>query len=80
MKSVQVQYFALFRERAGMSHERVETDATTLLELFNQLQHRHGTADPHGHCKVALNDVMAEWQQPFADGDTVLFFPPVAGG
>jgi len=29
---------------------------------------------------VAVNDQMADWESPIADGDEVLFFPPVAGG
>ena len=30
--------------------------------------------------KVAVNDEMASFDDPVEDGDTVLFFPPVAGG
>jgi molybdopterin converting factor small subunit len=29
---------------------------------------------------VAINDEMSGWDAPLADGDQVLFFPPVAGG
>ena len=79
-KQVTVRYFALFRERAGVDAERVETHAGDALALFGELAHRHGTDDPRGHCKVAINDVMADWDSPIADGDEVLLFPPVAGG
>jgi molybdopterin synthase sulfur carrier subunit len=80
MKTVTVNYFALFRERAGMPSERIQTDAATALELFHALRHRHGTDDPRGHCKVAINDELAGWDAAISDGDTVLLFPPVAGG
>lgn len=80
MKSIRVSYFALFRERAGIAEETVATDADTTLGLFQSLTHRHGTDDPRGHCKVAINDVMADWDSAIGDGDHVLLFPPVAGG
>lgn len=80
MKTVTVNYFALFRDRAGRSSEQVTTEATDTLSLFEQLRERHGTDDPRGHCKVAVNDVMAAWDSEIHDGDVVLFFPPVAGG
>lgn len=80
MKTITVNYFALFRERAGRASERVETDAQSALDLFRSLRHRHGTDDPRGHCKVAVNDELASWDTELRDGDTVLLFPPVAGG
>ena len=79
-KTIQVRYFALFRERAGVSAEQLTTTAGTALELFEATRERHGSADPHGHCKVAINDVMVDWDAPIRDGDTVLLFPPVGGG
>jgi sulfur-carrier protein len=29
---------------------------------------------------VAVNTEFGEWSQPLADGDAVVFIPPVAGG
>jgi len=29
---------------------------------------------------VAINEAFADWSQPLAEGDTVVFLPPVAGG
>lgn len=78
--SYRVRYFALFRENAGIDEEIVDSDAANAAELFAELAHRHGSREPLGHCKVAINDEMADWEQPLEDGDTVLLFPPVAGG
>lgn len=79
-KKITVRYFAGFREHAGVAEERIDTDADTAADVFAELRHRHGSAEPLGHCKVAVNDEMAEWDMTISDGDTVLLFPPVAGG
>lgn len=80
MKTIKVRYFAIFREHAGVSEETLNLDAATAMEVFEQTQKRHGSNEPVGHCKVAINDVMADWSSAISDGDTVLLFPPVAGG
>lgn len=79
-KRIKVRYFAGFRERAGVEVEELTLDAATAREVFEQLRQRLGSSEPLGHCKVAINDEMAAWDSPVRDGDTVLLFPPVAGG
>lgn len=79
-KKITVRYFAGFRESAGIDQEEISIDVKTTGDVFAQLQHRHGSAEPLGHCKVAVNDEMADWDSPVNDGDIVLLFPPVAGG
>lgn len=79
-KSITVRYFAIFREHAGRSQETVTLDVETAGDVFEQLKDRHGSSEPLGHCKVAINDVMADWNSAINDGDIVLLFPPVAGG
>jgi len=80
VKSITVRYFAVFREHAGRDEETVELDADTAADVFHALTDRHGSKEPLGHCKVAINDELASWDAPVSDGDTVLLFPPVAGG
>lgn len=80
MKTITVHYFAMFRENAGLGEETLTLDATSAADVFAATRERHGSDEPSGHCKVAINDVMADWDSPIADGDTVLLFPPVAGG
>ena len=79
-KSLTIRYFAVFREHAGTGEEQVTLDAETVSDVFALLKDRHGSAEPLGHCKVAINDEMANWDATVSDGDTVLLFPPVAGG
>ncbi len=80
MKSITVRYFAVFREHAGVSEETLELDVATARDVFEQTRSRHGSKEPKGHCKIAINDEMADWTSNVSDGDTVLLFPPVAGG
>lgn len=79
-KTLTVRYFAAFRERAGIDEETVSLSANTTREVFDMLKARHGSSEQLRHCKVAINDEMADWDSPVNDGDTILLFPPVAGG
>ena len=80
MKTIKVCYFAMFREHAGVAEEMMTLEAETAHDVFEQTRLRNGSDEPNGHCKVAINDHMADWDSPVNDGDTVLLFPPVAGG
>lgn len=80
MKRITVRYFAMFREHAGVGEETLDLEATTARDVFEATRARHGALNPDGHCKVAINDQMSAWDAPVNDGDTVLLFPPVAGG
>lgn len=78
--NVEARYFAAFREQAQCASENVTTEAPTVGELYSEIAARHGFADGMARCKVAINDELTDWDTPLNDGDTVLFFPPVAGG
>jgi len=77
---IEVRYFAAFREAAGAASETVETTAQTAADLFAECARRHPGLQSWSASLVAVNDEMADWQRALADGDEVLFFPPVAGG
>ncbi|MGD8347217.1 MAG: MoaD/ThiS family protein [Lysobacterales bacterium] len=77
---IKVRYFAAFRDDAGCSEEFVDSAVSTPGELFEQCRSRHRGLHRHAASMVAVNDEMAHWDTPLADGDEVLFFPPVAGG
>jgi molybdopterin converting factor small subunit len=80
MKTVQVQFYALLREQARCSGQAVTTAAPTPAELYAELRVLHGFSLPRDMLRVAVNDAFCEWSQPLADGDRVVFIPPVAGG
>jgi molybdopterin converting factor subunit 1 len=77
---ITVRYFAAFREAAGVDTETLDTAAATPGDLFAGCRTRHDGLQRFAHSMVAINDEMADWDTPLADGDEVLFFPPVAGG
>ena len=79
-KTITVRYFAMFREHAGLAEETLSLDVATARDVFEQTRLRHGSGEPNGHCKVAINDEMEDWSSAVKDGYTVLLFPPVAGG
>jgi len=80
MIAVTARYFAAFRDQAGCESEVLRTQAATAGQLYSELASAHGFADTMNRCKVAVNDEFAGWDTPLSEGDTVLFFPPVAGG
>jgi molybdopterin converting factor subunit 1 len=80
MKKVTLQYFAVLREQAGRSEERLETAATTPAELYAEVQARHGFTLPLSMLRVAVNEEFRDWSSPLEANDRVVFIPPVAGG
>jgi molybdopterin converting factor small subunit len=79
-RSVRIRYFAAFRDAAGLDQERVETEAVTLAELFQERVNAHAGLQSELQAKVAVNDELMAWEDGFNEDDEVLFFPPVAGG
>jgi molybdopterin converting factor subunit 1 len=77
---IHVQYFAVLRERAGLSRETVATAAATAADLYDELATRHPFGLPRSMLRVAVNDEFADWSRPLGAGDRVVFIPPVAGG
>lgn len=79
-KKIRVQYFALLREQAGRSEESLVTTAHTPRELYEELKTRYPFSLAPEMLRVAVNTEFGDWAQPLADGDAVVFIPPVAGG
>ena len=81
---VNVKYFASIRESVGLGHEPIDTQASTLAALRDELIARGGAyADSLARgraVRVALNQVMRDETAALMDGCEVAFFPPVTGG
>lgn len=79
-----VLYFAWIRERIGLPRERIETEATTVIALIEQLRgiddwHAAALADLSA-VRVALDQDLAALDSPLAGVREVAFFPPMTGG
>jgi molybdopterin-guanine dinucleotide biosynthesis protein A len=79
-KRIRVQYYALLREQAGRSDESIVTAAPTPRDLYNELKSKYPFSLAPEMLRVAVNAEFGEWSQRLADGDSVVFIPPVAGG
>ncbi len=79
-KRIKVQYYALLREQAGRSEEALVTSARNPHELYEELRSRHPFSLAPETLRVAVNTEFADWSQTLADGDSVVFIPPVVGG
>jgi molybdenum cofactor guanylyltransferase len=79
-RKLKVQYYALLREQAGRREENLVSGAPTAQELYAELTRRYRFSLASGALRVAINGEFADWSTPLADGDAVVFIPPVAGG
>jgi len=81
---VTVKYFASIREALGTGIESLETSATTLGALRDELLTRsnaHAEALARSRTvRLALNQVMSDESAALSAGAEVAFFPPVTGG
>jgi molybdopterin converting factor subunit 1 len=80
MARLRLRYYALLREQAGLEEEFVETSAGDAAQLYDELVTRYGFKLERAQLRVAVNSEFSDWSRPLADGDEVVFIPPVAGG
>ncbi|MGN1056466.1 MAG: molybdopterin converting factor subunit 1 [Comamonas sp.] len=82
--TITVRYFASIREAMGTGSETLQTTATTVGALRDELMARSpeaASALAHGKAvRMALNQDMCHGDAPLKAGDEVAFFPPVTGG
>jgi molybdopterin synthase sulfur carrier subunit len=81
---ITLRYFASVRETIGTGSELLDTHATTVGALRDELLARGG---PHAEAlargkavRLALNQTMADESAALTEGAEVGFFPPVTGG
>jgi len=80
VKTITITYFAQLRELAGTSSETIQTDAETPAGLFEELRAKYSIPLKRKAMMVAINGDFTDWTHQLADGEEVVFIPPVAGG
>ena len=77
-------YFAWVRERIGLPKETVETTATTVKELVEELRardERYAIAfSDLASLRVAIDQDLVDFDAPLTGAKEVAFFPPMTGG
>lgn len=81
---MQVLYFAWVRERIGLAKETVDTQATTVMALIEELRAREDRyaaafADLSA-LRVAVDQDLTDFDAPLEGVREVAFFPPMTGG
>jgi molybdopterin synthase sulfur carrier subunit len=81
---ITVKYFASIREAIGQGSESLDTAATTLAGLRDELITRgpaYAEALARGKAvRMAIDQLMVDESAVLAEGAEVAFFPPVTGG
>lgn len=79
-----VLYFAWVRERIGIAREDVQTTATTVAELVEELKAREDRYEAAfadlGALRVATDQELTDFDAPLEGVREVAFFPPMTGG
>lgn len=81
---ITVLYFAWVRERIGLPREDVQTTAATVADLVAELsarEDRYAVAfSDLAALRVAVDQVLTNFDAPLAGVREVAFFPPMTGG
>lgn len=75
-----LRWFASLADRVGRAEESVSSDTSALPELYAELSARHGFRLAPERVRVAVNGAFVDWGHVLADGDEIVFMPPVSGG
>ena len=79
---IRLRYFAALREALGQTEEALELPiGATVAQVRVALAARYPVISPIlGRCVVAHNHAFASEDAALAEGDEVVFIPPMAGG
>jgi len=78
--TIKVRYFAKLKAEAGTGFETIETQASTVSALWEELAERHRFSLSSALIRAAQDDEFCSWDSSLVFGSEVVFMPPVAGG
>ena len=77
-------YFSWIREGIGKSSESVETTASTVIELIEELKKKDvrysKVFSDLGSFRVAINQELTNFDASITEAKEIAFFPPMTGG
>jgi molybdopterin synthase sulfur carrier subunit len=79
---VKVKFYALYRELVGLRETQVDLPSgSTALDLWQLFAGSHpGLAPNLPHTRFAVNGQYTQSATLLAEGDEVVFIPPISGG
>ena len=81
---IKILYFSWVRERLGVSEQLIDTNATNIGELIDELKSKDEkyklTFDDLSLIKIAANQKPVDVRHPLKEVTEVAFFPPMTGG
>ena len=80
VRQISLRYFAILREHVGCSYEERKTTATTVGDLYGEIKAEKGFVLEKEFIRFARNGDFVELNCSLAEGDEIVFIPPVAGG
>lgn len=80
MKQITILYFGQLRQAAGLAEDQVQSAATTPRELLAEQATMRGFSYHESSLRFARNEAFCPADATLADGDTIAFMPPMAGG
>jgi len=79
-KTITVSYFAQLRELTGTDNESLTTSSVTPAGAFEEIRAKYNIPLKRKGMMVAINGDFTDWSHALADGEELVFIPPVAGG
>lgn len=79
-QEVTISYYAQLRELTGKSSETIITSSVTPSGVYEEIRAIYNLDLKRKNMMVAIDGEFTDWTHQLADGEEIVFIPPVAGG